>query len=223
MNGVARCPGGPCAASASRYNADRYVPRVERRPARQAGHAERLDHVIIEQELPAAGTPRVSANRDSPRSAVAVTACRRGPLAASVRWHQIAHNCPLDAASPISHTRIPLKHRRAGRHAARAAPARNCEILATGQMPPQTPAQIKPGQRSRRPSARSASACSAASPSPRPVRQAPLRLRGRPASLHGPYIQWTRTVNGKTVTRLLTPAQYQAYAPWFGNARQLAR
>src|SRR5260370_12910606 len=42
-----------------------------------------------------------------------------------------------------------------------------------------------------------------------------------PPSLHGPYIQRTRTVNGKTVTRLLTPAQYQAYAPWFPNARRL--
>lgn len=42
-----------------------------------------------------------------------------------------------------------------------------------------------------------------------------------PPVLHGPYIQWTRTVKGKTVTRLLTPAQYQAYAPWFGNARRL--
>lgn len=42
-----------------------------------------------------------------------------------------------------------------------------------------------------------------------------------PPSLHGPYIQWTRTVNGKTVTRRLTPAQYQAYAPWFGNTRRL--
>jgi hypothetical protein len=42
-----------------------------------------------------------------------------------------------------------------------------------------------------------------------------------PPSLHGPHIQWTRTVHGKTVTRLLTPAQYQAYAPWFGNARRL--
>ena len=42
-----------------------------------------------------------------------------------------------------------------------------------------------------------------------------------PPSLHGPYIQWTRTVHGKTVTRLLTPAQYQAYAPWFANARRL--
>jgi len=42
-----------------------------------------------------------------------------------------------------------------------------------------------------------------------------------PPALHGPYIQWTRTVNGKTVTRLLTPAQYQAYAPWFASARRL--
>ena|SRR5450755_1104094 len=42
-----------------------------------------------------------------------------------------------------------------------------------------------------------------------------------PPSLHGPYIQWTRTVNGKTVTRQLTPAQYHAYAPWLDNARQL--
>jgi hypothetical protein len=42
-----------------------------------------------------------------------------------------------------------------------------------------------------------------------------------PPALHGPYIQWTRTLNGKTVTRRLTPAQYQAYAPWFGNTRRL--
>ncbi len=42
-----------------------------------------------------------------------------------------------------------------------------------------------------------------------------------PPALHGPYIQWTRTVRGKTVTRLLTPAQYQAYAPWFASARRL--
>jgi hypothetical protein len=42
-----------------------------------------------------------------------------------------------------------------------------------------------------------------------------------PPALHGPYIQWTRTVHGKTVTRTLTPAQYQAYAPWFANSRRL--
>jgi len=42
-----------------------------------------------------------------------------------------------------------------------------------------------------------------------------------PPALHGPYIQWTRTVNGKTVTRTLTQSQYDAYAGWFANARRL--
>jgi len=42
-----------------------------------------------------------------------------------------------------------------------------------------------------------------------------------PPALHGPYIQWTRTVNGKTVTRRLTPAQYDTYAPWFTSTRRL--
>ena len=34
-----------------------------------------------------------------------------------------------------------------------------------------------------------------------------------PPSLHGPYIQWTRTVNGKTVTRLLTPPSTRPTRP----------
>src|SRR5712691_504222 len=42
-----------------------------------------------------------------------------------------------------------------------------------------------------------------------------------PPALHGPYIQWTRTVNGKTVTRTLTQAQYETYASWLANARRL--
>ncbi|HUY44888.1 MAG TPA: DUF6788 family protein [Streptosporangiaceae bacterium] len=42
-----------------------------------------------------------------------------------------------------------------------------------------------------------------------------------PPALHGPCIQWTRTVKGKTVTRILTPVQYDAYAPWFASARRL--
>jgi hypothetical protein len=39
--------------------------------------------------------------------------------------------------------------------------------------------------------------------------------------LHGPYIQWTRTVGGKTVTRLLSDEQLARYQPWFDNARRL--
>jgi hypothetical protein len=42
-----------------------------------------------------------------------------------------------------------------------------------------------------------------------------------PPALHGPYIQWTRTVHGKTVTRTLTQAQYDTYASWFADARRL--
>ena len=42
-----------------------------------------------------------------------------------------------------------------------------------------------------------------------------------PPHLHGPYIQWTRTVEGKTVTKILSPEQAERYRPWFDNARRL--
>lgn len=45
--------------------------------------------------------------------------------------------------------------------------------------------------------------------------------KAEPPALHGPYIQWTRTVNGKTVTRFLTAEQLARYQPWFDNARHL--
>jgi hypothetical protein len=47
------------------------------------------------------------------------------------------------------------------------------------------------------------------------------RCRQDPPQLHGPYIQWTRTVHGKTVTKLLTPEQLDRYQPWLDNARRL--
>jgi hypothetical protein len=42
-----------------------------------------------------------------------------------------------------------------------------------------------------------------------------------PPALHGPYIQWTRTVQGKTVTRFLSKDQLARYQSWFDNARRL--
>ena len=42
-----------------------------------------------------------------------------------------------------------------------------------------------------------------------------------PPALHGPYIQWTRTVQGKTVTRALNEEQLARYQSWFDNARRL--
>jgi hypothetical protein len=53
------------------------------------------------------------------------------------------------------------------------------------------------------------------------VRQAPLPLPRRPARLHGPYAEWTRKIDGKTVTRRLTDAEAADYQPLFDNARKL--
>ncbi len=39
--------------------------------------------------------------------------------------------------------------------------------------------------------------------------------------LHGPYHQWTRKVDGKTVTVNLTAEQAARYQPWFANAQAL--
>lgn len=42
-----------------------------------------------------------------------------------------------------------------------------------------------------------------------------------PEARHGPYIQWTRSVGGRTITRFLTQEQLDRYRPWFDNARRL--
>jgi hypothetical protein len=51
--------------------------------------------------------------------------------------------------------------------------------------------------------------------------KAGCRCTADPPELHGPYIQWTRKVDGRTVTKLLSPAQRDRYQPWFDNARRL--
>ncbi len=38
---------------------------------------------------------------------------------------------------------------------------------------------------------------------------------------HGPYWQWTAKVNGKTITKRLTPEQAQHYQRWIDNDRRL--
>jgi hypothetical protein len=49
------------------------------------------------------------------------------------------------------------------------------------------------------------------------------RCSADPPQLHGPYYQWTRKVNGKTETRLLSAAQRARYQSWFENAKRLRR
>ncbi|MGH8897233.1 MAG: DUF6788 family protein [Egibacteraceae bacterium] len=47
------------------------------------------------------------------------------------------------------------------------------------------------------------------------------RCKADPPRLHGPYHQWTRKLDGKTVTRRLTDEQAAVHGPWFANARRL--
>lgn len=47
------------------------------------------------------------------------------------------------------------------------------------------------------------------------------RCKADPPQLHGPYHQWTRKIEGKTVTRWLSAEQAVRYQAWFGNARRL--
>jgi hypothetical protein len=47
------------------------------------------------------------------------------------------------------------------------------------------------------------------------------RCHGDPPRLHGPYIQWTRKVDNKTVTRRLSEEQWEQFRAWFDNAKRL--
>lgn len=47
------------------------------------------------------------------------------------------------------------------------------------------------------------------------------RCRAEEPKLHGPYAFWTRKVEGKTVTRMLTDEELAEYQPMFDNARKL--
>jgi hypothetical protein len=42
-----------------------------------------------------------------------------------------------------------------------------------------------------------------------------------PEKMHGPYLSWTRKVNGKTVTRNLSTEQAERYRPFFENHKRL--
>ena len=47
------------------------------------------------------------------------------------------------------------------------------------------------------------------------------RCHADPPALHGPYWSWTRKIDNKTVTRMLSPEQLADYRPFFDNARRL--
>jgi hypothetical protein len=47
------------------------------------------------------------------------------------------------------------------------------------------------------------------------------RCHADPPQPHGPYYQWTAKVDGKTVTRRLSPAEAELYQEWIANDRRL--
>jgi hypothetical protein len=47
------------------------------------------------------------------------------------------------------------------------------------------------------------------------------RCHADPPDLHGPYWQWTRKINGKTITRLVPDGQLADYRQWLENHRRL--
>ena len=49
------------------------------------------------------------------------------------------------------------------------------------------------------------------------------KCQADPPRLHGPYYQWSRVIDGKTVSRRLTPAEADLYAEWIANRRELKR
>lgn len=51
--------------------------------------------------------------------------------------------------------------------------------------------------------------------------KANCRCRGEPPQPHGPYAFWTRKIDGKTVSRMLSDEELAEYQPLFDNARKL--
>lgn len=49
------------------------------------------------------------------------------------------------------------------------------------------------------------------------------RCNADPPQLHGPYWWWTRSVGGKTVTRMLSDELYGRYERYFENQRRARR
>lgn len=47
------------------------------------------------------------------------------------------------------------------------------------------------------------------------------KCRGNPPALHGPYYDWTRKVEGKTVSVRLTQEEAKTVREWIGHARRL--
>ena len=51
--------------------------------------------------------------------------------------------------------------------------------------------------------------------------RATCRCASDPDQRHGPYTQWSRTIKGRTVNKMLSPQQLDDYQHWIDNGRRL--
>jgi len=51
--------------------------------------------------------------------------------------------------------------------------------------------------------------------------KAGCRCQGDPPQRHGPYYQWSRAVDGKTVSRRLNEPQAELYCDWIANRQRI--
>ena len=56
-----------------------------------------------------------------------------------------------------------------------------------------------------------------------PCGKSGCRCQADPPKLHGPYFQWTRKVQGKTVTVRLSSDQAELLRGWISNGRRLEK
>jgi hypothetical protein len=49
------------------------------------------------------------------------------------------------------------------------------------------------------------------------------RCQADPPQRHGPYYQWSRAINGKTVSRRLNQSEAELYQDWIANRRRIER
>lgn len=47
------------------------------------------------------------------------------------------------------------------------------------------------------------------------------RCQTDPSAMHGPYLTWAHSINGRTATRALPTEQVDRARPWFDNAHRL--
>ena len=173
-----------------------------RTPGPPAGHAERLDHVIVEKELPAGRRlPGISEpGQPAQRGGVAPP---RPAACASPRPPYL----PREGRPCLKYS--DLKQASGGCRG--AADKESCHHGRPGPPPPADPGRARPH--------RHHPARLAHQPH-HPLPAGHCRCHATPPILHGPYPTWTRKAGARSITRTLTPQEAERLRPYFAAHRR---